>query len=784
MISITFRFRRTWTAGFLGFAALSSQMVFMRELAAVFYGNELSLGALFAVWLFWTAAGSGLLPKRFPVSAMDSGRLGSLFFGLSLAIPLTVFGIRMSRTALAAVPGEIVGFGPMLLTGLVLFAAFCLLSGYAYAAACAVLRDPVESKAESEVESEADPEPESAEGSEAKAVSRVYALEAAGAAAGGLLTSLLFFPFLPSARIICLLSFLAVFTGMIQPRHGRKNRTKQSIGYVLLVLSAAAFAFGPRIQSAADRRFWRSGSLVISENTAYGNLAAARAGGEISFFENGLRLFTCPDPQTAEESVHYALLEHPAPEKILIVGGSLGGAIGEAFKHPTVKSVHAAELDPETVRLARRIFSGEDRRSLDDPRVTFLLTDARRHIRTSDETYDAVLLNLPNPYTLQINRYYTREFFLEVRSRLKPGGVFSFSLPSSENSIGRELADFLGSVSATLSSVFPDNVLLPGDNCRFIASMDGRNLTSDPAVLAERVRSRGLSTAYVREYYLPYQFSKERRDYLSSKVEGLPSAKINRDLRPVSFWFDFILWSRHFAAPFMARVLSRIGRMNAAAGCALLIGSGLLAWLWAGRKRSARFPARLSVLCIGISGIAVELVILLSYQTLYGVLYQDMALIVAGFMAGLGMGGALRIPEKFRAPFRLRRRLAFFHLMSGLSAAAVPGFLLLLRGTGMPPVSGLILSIFLNAAAGFAGGAAFVTANALFFSLTPRYSAPGYAGSAGKLYAIDLTGSMAGALLTTALAVPLMGIQNTLFSVSAVNLLVFFILLTSKRPSS
>jgi len=185
--------------------------------------------------------------------------------------------------------------------------------------------------------------------------------------------------------------------------------------------------------------------------------------------------------------------------------------------------------------------------------VTFLLTDARRFIRNTAETYDAVLLNLPNPYTILLNRYYTREFFLEVKSRLKPGGVLSFALPSSENAIGDDLAGFLGSASATLSSVFANIVLLPGDNCRFIASNDGGFLTSDPAVLAERVRDRRLNTGYVREYYLPYQFSKERRDYLSSRLEGLPPGNINRDGRPVAFWFDFILWSRHFASPLHGR---------------------------------------------------------------------------------------------------------------------------------------------------------------------------------------------------------------------------------------
>jgi predicted membrane-bound spermidine synthase len=192
----------------------------------------------------------------------------------------------------------------------------------------------------------------------------------------------------------------------------------------------------------------------------------------------------------------------------------------------------------------------------------------------------------------------------------------------------------------------------------------------------------------------------------------------------------------------------------------------------------------LSVFCTGLSGIAVELVILLAYQTLYGVLYQDMAVIVAGYMAGLGIGSVSGTGGKLLPSSGSAGRLAFLHLMLGLSAAALPGILILIKGTGMMPVPGLILSVLLNAAAGFVGGAAFIAANRLFFSVAPGSSAPGSAGSAGRFYAVDLTGSIAGALLTTALAVPLMGIPKTLFCVSAVNLMVCFILLVSKKRAA
>ena len=47
----------------IGFTAILAQIVLMRELMVVFYGNEISLGIILANWLLWTALGSGVLGR-------------------------------------------------------------------------------------------------------------------------------------------------------------------------------------------------------------------------------------------------------------------------------------------------------------------------------------------------------------------------------------------------------------------------------------------------------------------------------------------------------------------------------------------------------------------------------------------------------------------------------------------------------------------------------------------------------------------------------------------------
>jgi len=64
-------------------------------------------------------------------------------------------------------------------------------------------------------------------------------------------------------------------------------------------------------------------------------------------------------------------------------------------------------------------------RILDDSRIHVINGDARRFIRQTKEKYDVVLVNLPEPSTFLINRFYTREFLMELQKVLNPGAVVS-----------------------------------------------------------------------------------------------------------------------------------------------------------------------------------------------------------------------------------------------------------------------------------------------------------------------------------------------------------------------
>ena len=107
-----------------GLTAIIGQVLLMRELAAVFYGNELVYGLALTIWMLWVAAGAWL-----------GRRLSrSTFFavGLPLAaivLPAEIAFVRGVRPLVGIEPGAFVGLGTLFWTALIALAPICLLSG-------------------------------------------------------------------------------------------------------------------------------------------------------------------------------------------------------------------------------------------------------------------------------------------------------------------------------------------------------------------------------------------------------------------------------------------------------------------------------------------------------------------------------------------------------------------------------------------------------------------------------------------------------------------------------
>ena len=96
---------------------------------------------------------------------------------------------------------------------------------------------------------------------------------------------------------------------------------------------------------------------------------------------------------------HPAALAHPNPESILVIGGGDGGSSEELLKHPSVKRVVMAELDPVVIDISKKWLGAIHNGAFDDPRLEVKIGDGFEFVKTTSERFDMIVLDLTDPDT-------------------------------------------------------------------------------------------------------------------------------------------------------------------------------------------------------------------------------------------------------------------------------------------------------------------------------------------------------------------------------------------------
>jgi spermidine synthase len=126
---------------------------------------------------------------------------------------------------------------------------------------------------------------------------------------------------------------------------------------------------------------------------------------------------------------HPAALAHPNPESVLVIGGGDGGSSEELFKHPGVKRIVMAELDPVVIDVSKRWLGAIHNGVFNDPRLEVKIGDGFEYVKSTPDRFDMIVLDLTDPDTPAFH-LYSEEFFRMCQRILKPGGVLTLHLGS------------------------------------------------------------------------------------------------------------------------------------------------------------------------------------------------------------------------------------------------------------------------------------------------------------------------------------------------------------------
>lgn len=772
----------------LGFLATICQVLLLREFLVFCTGSELGIALLLCAWLAGIAGGSAVSRLLLRTSPAPGAWLPLSLTLLALSCPVSLMLARLSVLLFQSPAGALAPLGHLAITALITAIPPGFLVGIAFPLACAV-----------EVSKQGSPAQGGPTGSRMAAIGRIYALEAAGSVCAGLLHTWLLVAWLSPTRTAMLSSaglILAAawsfrFVGGT-PKHGRLAATARWAALTVAVVMLVTGLFpvlGDGLEHLTLDLRWQARhpglDLVASLETPYQRLEVGRLQNQTIFVANGAVRTAYPDPWSARLWGHLLLSAHPNPRRVLLVGGLETGLLATMLRHPELESILFVELDPALPVLYTRYAVDEDRIALTDPRFTLLTGDgrrlvsslARRAASSGQERWDQIVILLPDPDTMMINRYYTREFYSDCRRLLRPGGELICRVSASANYLGGEAGDLARSIRTTLKDVFPSVQAAGGDRLVFAASRD----PAGPGFFsADQLVAHYGASGCVDPGFSPLAFhtlvDQDRTAYREQQLQKhLPSApaRINSDRHPQALIHTLRLWSRyagHGIDSFFRLLFRPVPPWTAVA---LL----MLPLLWAlaplarrrpGRGRSQTGSILTAVSMAGFTGLALELICIFIYQNAFGNLYRMIGSLVALFMFGLALGGMNAVPlgRIFSVPGASGPRRLLIMALAGQSILALcsPAAMSLVAGGRWLHDTGIAaqgLVFLLTSAAGWLTGLALPAAGGALPGTDSPVPGRGTGSASARINSADHLGAMAASGLIGLAALPRFGIVVT-----------------------
>ncbi|MDD5085632.1 MAG: hypothetical protein PHE61_06290 [Candidatus Omnitrophica bacterium] len=779
----------------LGLSSTIGQLVILRELAQVFYGNELSFAITLTSWLFWVAIGSGLLSKlRHKIKDKTA-----LYFGLILAgsviLLATLAAIKTLRPILGLLPGELVSLPTMLLATFLVVAPFTIIQGFLFTVAPSLLDSCTWYRTKTFHIRYLVPDQNTryqvpnvgTKHMSSTLVNTVYLIEAIGAFAGGLVYYFLGAGRLDPFQNLCYVNAFAISCSiayLIVVAKRVRLAVFFDLFFVLYFLLGLSHEPYQKLTEIAYRPF----KVLETRDSVYGNITAIQAEDSISFYETGVHLFSTADRLSREETVHFALLAHPNPKDILLIGGGIGSSLSEIYKY-NPETVHYVELDSLLIETGIKILPAQFLAPLG--KTALIHGDGRYFIEKTDKSFDCILLGLPEPYNLQINRFFTEEFFREAKAKLKPGGIISFVIASSEGYLNKEQARLIHSLKKTLENVFAHVVILPGETNIFLASdtlpLEKLNLE----FFLARIEERKIDNKFVNVNFLRGRINQFAMDRLKERLAKTEGASVNKDLKPISYYYDFILWSE-ITSPYVKKALVKLLNMDRRLLFVTVVLIFMALFLLSPPKLKKKRALLAAVGFLGLTEISLEIIILLAFQIFYGFVYSQMILVIAAYMLGLVGGSAAgrSLSEKI-PPDKKYSSLIIIQGVMIIFIALLAAVFKLSEFYGTHSAARDIFQAgfpLLTAIAGLIGGLQFPIANSLYMEppSNPAAQEPKPDPSekkVGTIYAYDLLGSSVGALIVSTLVVPILGIYPTLGLLAFINAGCLISLFAVRKPA-
>ncbi|KAG8526848.1 uncharacterized protein KY384_008277 [Bacidia gigantensis] len=150
-----------------------------------------------------------------------------------------------------------------------------------------------------------------------------------------------------------------------------------------------------------------------------------------------------------EMITNLAMMSHPNPRKVLVVGGGDGGVLREIFKHPSVEQADLCEIDEDVIKISRECLPGMAA-GLDNPKANVFIDNGMEFVKRKKNEYDVIITDSSDPVG-PAKALFEAPYFQDLYNALTEGGVIS---SQGSESFWNNL-EFVEDLKKTCKQIFP-----------------------------------------------------------------------------------------------------------------------------------------------------------------------------------------------------------------------------------------------------------------------------------------------------------------------------------------
>ncbi|MFA5927789.1 MAG: hypothetical protein WC838_00600 [Candidatus Margulisiibacteriota bacterium] len=564
---------------FYGFFNICFQSLIIRELIAQFTSNELGYGIFIAFWLMSNALGSIL--SRFLFINKEERGLQIILLLLAVLTPALILWLKFFKFFLNIPIGILMPNTIVFVATLSVFLPVGLLTGIFFSLQSRSLKD----------------------------ININYLYEGLGFAAGGLIFSFIFISFFDSLQIGLILALISILLVLFYYK-------KMKALLVVMALVAGALLFTSPLWEAKINSFlWPGYQFVKSKEAISGRLTLVKKNNLSTLFLNNAPYAYSYDKAYSEETAYIPLMYLPPKPKVLVIGGSRN-----LFKELTKAHADITILQPD--RSVLRLYP-----SVVDL-TRFKIADGRNFLRKTRQKFDCIIINMPPPFNVMSNRFYTKEFFLLAKMHLQDDGIMALQLPIGENA---QVLDLNKSINKTLHSVYPVVKAVRVSALHYLSAKDPALFDTPDDYLNKKLSS------FDPEFF-NYSVLASALDPLNQKIlwESISYSRTtwnNSDQRPVCYYLG-LTYAQTLLNSSLVGVFDYVKKNNfwlLLLILAMIVFSTLLT-----KYKELSLP--LVIFFQSLVMVAWEILLIQYYQIEYGELYHHFPVLIGLFMLGLSAG--------------------------------------------------------------------------------------------------------------------------------------------------